>query len=329
MPMLTKVFALVLLAAGAYSAELFSFGLKVGIPINSILTSAAPRFQLRAQRYTLGPTFELDLPRGLAFEVDVLYKRLEYIYSQPDSSIIQTTSATVKASRLELPVLLKYKIGGQHFQPFVDLGGSFNRVVHIEGMNVAELRHRHTRGVVIGAGLEKGFGAFRRTPESAKHILHIQKSLSQMNVQVHHVLSDITGFSGMMILDAILAGERDCLRLAQLCRPSVKSPREKVAQALEGDYRPEHLFTLRQSLAGYRYYQQQIAELDDEIQRLMKALPSSPDAGEQIPERTKRTRYQRQDNDPGFNLRAELYRIAGVDLTDIPGVSAMTAGDSH
>jgi hypothetical protein len=146
-----------------------------------------------------------------------------------------------------------------------------------------------------------------------------------MNVQIHHVLSDITGFSGMTILDAILAGERDCLRLARLCHASVKSPREKVAQALEGDYRCEHLFTLRQSLAGYRYYQQQIAELDQEIQRLMKAVPSSPDAQEQIPDRTKRTRYQRQGNDPGFNLRAELYRIAGVDLTDIPGVSAMTA----
>jgi hypothetical protein len=162
--MLTKVFALVLLAAGASSAELFSYGLKTGIPINSLLTSAAPRLQVRAQRYTLGPTFELNLPHGLAFEVDLLYKRLEYSYSA-DSSIIQTTSATVNASRLELPVLLKYKIGGQHFQPFVDLGGSFNRVVHIEGMNVAELRHRHTRGVVIGAGLERRFGVFRLRPE--------------------------------------------------------------------------------------------------------------------------------------------------------------------
>jgi transposase len=73
---------------------------------------------------------------------------------------------------------------------------------------------------------------------AAEHILHIQKSLSQMNVQVHHVLSEITGFSGMMIL----AGERDCLRLAQLCHPSVKSPREKVAQALEGDLPPRASF---------------------------------------------------------------------------------------
>ena len=160
---------------------------------------------------------------------------------------------------------------------------------------------------------------------AAEHILHIQKALNQMNVQVHHVLSDITGFSGLAILDAILAGERDSLKLAHLCHPSVKSSREKVAQALEGDYRPEHVFTLRQSLAGYRYYQKQITELDEEIRRLMKSLPSSPDVQTQIPDRTKRTRYQRQGNDPSFDLRAELYRIAGVDLTDIPGVSAMTA----
>ena len=74
--MLTKVFVLVLLAAGASSAELFSYGLKTGIPINSLLTSAAPPFQVRTERYTLGPTLELNLPHGLAFEVDLLYKRL-------------------------------------------------------------------------------------------------------------------------------------------------------------------------------------------------------------------------------------------------------------
>jgi len=163
--MLMKVFTLVLLAAGASSAEVFSFGLETGIPINGLLTTAAPRFQVRTHRYTLGPTFELNLPHGVAFEVDLLYKRLEYSYSPPASSIIQTPSATVNVSRLELPVLLKYKIGVQHCQPFVDLGGSFNRVVHIEGMNVAELRHRHTRGVLIGAGLERRFGPFRLTPE--------------------------------------------------------------------------------------------------------------------------------------------------------------------
>lgn len=160
---------------------------------------------------------------------------------------------------------------------------------------------------------------------AAEHILHMQKALSLMNVQIHHVLSDITGLSGLAILDAILAGERDCLKLAQLCHPSIKSPRDKIAQALEGDYRQEHLFVLKQSLAGYRYYQDRIVELDREIQTLMKEVGDPTPCEEALPTRTKRTKYQRQVNDPAFDLRHELYRIAGVDLTDIPGVSTLTA----
>lgn len=160
---------------------------------------------------------------------------------------------------------------------------------------------------------------------AAEHIMHIQKSLSQMNLQIHHVLSDITGASGQAILDAILAGERDPMQLAQLCNWRVKSPRETVAKALEGDYRPEHVFTMKQSLDGYRYYQKLIAELDREIERLMRLLPSATNSSHPIPSRTKHSAFQRQGNDPGFNLRNELYRIAGVDLTDIPGVSAVTA----
>jgi transposase len=160
---------------------------------------------------------------------------------------------------------------------------------------------------------------------AAEHTLHMQKSLSQMNVQIHHVLSDITGTSGQAILDAILRGERDPVTLAQLCHPCVRSPREKVAQALEGNYRPEHLFTLKQLLDGYRYYQKLIAELDQEIVRQMQALPGITDAAVPIPARTKPTAYQRYGNDPAFDLRSELYRIAGVDLTDIPGISAATA----
>jgi transposase len=143
-----------------------------------------------------------------------------------------------------------------------------------------------------------------------------------MNLQIHHVLSDITGSSGLAILDAILAGNRDPLCLAQLCNIRVKSPRETVAQALVGDYRPEQLFTLKQSLDGYRYYQKLIAELDStayahSAERHGASFP--------IPKRTKRTAYQRMGNDPLFDLRSELYRIAGVDLTDIPGVSAIAA----
>ncbi len=77
---------------------------------------------------------------------------------------------------------------------------------------------------------------------AAEHILHIQKSLDQMNLQIHRVLSDITGVSGLRILDAILAGNRDPVALAQLCHARVKSSQDTVAKALEGDYREEHIF---------------------------------------------------------------------------------------
>jgi transposase len=85
------------------------------------------------------------------------------------------------------------------------------------------------------------------------------------------------------------------------------------------------VFTLRQSLDGYRYYRKLIAELDREIQRLMQTLPSAVETGKEMLRRTKHSAFQRQGNDPGFDLRGQLYRIAGVDLADIPGVGPVTA----
>jgi transposase len=160
---------------------------------------------------------------------------------------------------------------------------------------------------------------------AAEHIMHMQKALSQMNLQLHHVLSEITGLSGLAILDAILAGERDPVKLATLCNGRVKSPRDKVAKSLEGDYRAEHLFALRQSLVGYRFYQRLIAEVDVELQLKMRELPRAEGAPEQMPSRTKTRFYQRAGNEPAFDLKGELFRIAGVDLTDVPGISAITA----
>ena len=160
---------------------------------------------------------------------------------------------------------------------------------------------------------------------AAEHIMHMQKALSQMNLQLHHVLSDITGLSGLAILDAILNGERDPVKLASLCNGRVKSPREKVAKSLEGDYRPEHLFALRQSLVGFRFYQKLMAEVDVELQLKMRDLPRAEGTPDQMPPRTKKCFYQRANNEPAFDLKAELFRISGVDLTDVPGISAITA----
>jgi transposase len=113
---------------------------------------------------------------------------------------------------------------------------------------------------------------------AAEHVMHIQKTLDQMNLQVHRVLSDITGLSGLRILGgAILAGERDPVVLARLCHSRVKSSRDIVAKSLEGNYRSEHLFALWQSVAGYRYYQGLITEVDEQIQRHLSEFTTAPD----------------------------------------------------
>lgn len=94
---------------------------------------------------------------------------------------------------------------------------------------------------------------------AASHVQHMQKALTQMNLQLHHVLSDLTGKSGLAILDALLGGERDPHRLAALRDFRVKADEATIAKALVGDWRAEHLFTLRQALAAYRHYQQLIS----------------------------------------------------------------------
>jgi len=129
----------------------------------------------------------------------------------------------------------------------------------------------------------------------------------------------------MRILDAILGGERDPVKLADLCHRRVRSSRETVAKSLEGDYRPEHVFALRQSLTGFRFYQQLIREVDQELEATMRQLPRAEGAPEQMPPRTKKCFYQKAGNEPAFDLKAELFRISGVDLTDVPGISAITA----
>jgi transposase len=123
-----------------------------------------------------------------------------------------------------------------------------------------------------------------------------------------------------------LRGRRDPLTLARLCHKRVKSSESTVAKSLEGDYRPEHIFALRQSPAAYRYSQQLVLETDQEIQRRMVELQAADNVLAKMPKRTKRLPYQRQGHEPRvFDLRSEFYRIFGVDLTNVPGISAMTS----
>jgi transposase len=161
---------------------------------------------------------------------------------------------------------------------------------------------------------------------AAEHIQHMQKALEQMNVKLSHVISDLTGVSGLAILDGILSGERDLRKLAQRRDPRVKASEETIMKSLEGDYRLEHLITLQHSLELYRHYQQKIGELDQKMEAFMSKLPARIDIGQcPLPPRQKKSPRKKQHNAPEFDLRTHCYRILGVDLTAIDGVEEVTA----
>jgi transposase len=157
---------------------------------------------------------------------------------------------------------------------------------------------------------------------AATHVQHMQKALDQMNLQLHHVISDLTGTTGLAILDAILDGQRDPEVLARLRDRRIKASPETIAKSLIGDYRPEHLFVLRQSLASYRAYQKQILECDQEIEAALAHFESQADPASRPPSPKKAHKPQR--NQFHFDLRTEFHRILGVDLTAIPGVKDLS-----
>lgn len=156
------------------------------------------------------------------------------------------------------------------------------------------------------------------------HLQHMQKALDQMNVQIHHVISELAGTTGLAIVDAILAGERDPQTLAQLRDWRIKATEETIMKSLVGDYREEHLYVLRQSLDCYRHYQNLIRNLDIEIKARMRLLPSKVDPVEKPLSKERNPRKTPRRTEP-HDLRLEVYRAFGVDLTQIPGINALTA----
>ena len=160
---------------------------------------------------------------------------------------------------------------------------------------------------------------------ASSHVLRMQKALNQMNLQIHHVISDITGVSGLRIMEAVLAGERDPIKLAALRDGRIKASEETIVKSLVGDYRREHLFTLRQSLAAWRHYQKLMAECDREIEEQLTTFDATADVLAKPLASAKVNRRHRFTNEPAFDLRGHLYRIFGVDLTAIPGISVLTA----
>jgi hypothetical protein len=156
----------------------------------------------------------------------------------------------------------------------------------------------------------------------AAHIQHMQKALAQMNVQLTQAVKDITGVTGLAIIRAIVAGERDPKRLAALRQPGVKKTETEIAHALTGNYRPEHLFALQQALALYDAYTEQLAGCDAEIERQFANLKPVSDALPPLPPTTKPDSHSK--NGPSYDARSYLYRITGVDLVAITGLHEST-----
>ena len=157
----------------------------------------------------------------------------------------------------------------------------------------------------------------------AAHIQHMQKALHLMNLQLTQVVSDISGLTGLSIIRAIVAGERDPRTLARLRNAKCAKSEAEIAKALEGNYKPEHLFALKQALEAYDFYQQQIQVCDGELAARYAALPPAPPGEEPLPPAPKRPKPGK--NQPRFDLASSLYQTVGVDLTAIDGIDALTA----
>jgi transposase len=157
------------------------------------------------------------------------------------------------------------------------------------------------------------------------HIQHMQKALQQMNVQLTQVVSDITGVTGLNIIRAIVAGEHNPQVLARMRNCRCAKSEAEIAAALQGNYRFEHLFVLKQALAQYDFYDQQIRECDAEIESMYAALSPADLEGEDALPPPKPKHQKPRKNQAHFDLATTLYRTVGVDLTAIDGIDALTA----
>jgi transposase len=158
----------------------------------------------------------------------------------------------------------------------------------------------------------------------------MQKVLTQMNIQLANVISDLSGWTGQRIVRAILAGERDPQTLAGLSHPGIHATRDAIAKSLEGTWQPDLLFVLQQEVTMYDAYEQRIAECDQELERHLKRFtdktpdtaPASQSPAPAPPGARVRVKRRRKagSHTPQFDLGHELQRITGVDLTQIDGI---------
>src|SRR5437870_4756901 len=160
---------------------------------------------------------------------------------------------------------------------------------------------------------------------AGRHILRIQKALTQMNLQLANVLSDISGVTGQAIIKAILAGERDPHKLAEFRDPRVKANEEEIARSLEGNWQDDLLFVLKQEQQAYEFCQKQIAACDQHLEQYLRQREDRSQ-GAPLPEEKRKGRLKKKRaNKPQFDLREGLFRMTGTDLTRIDGIDVMTA----
>jgi transposase len=157
---------------------------------------------------------------------------------------------------------------------------------------------------------------------AASHVQHMQKALEQMNIKLTEVLADITGLTGRRIIAAILEGERNPMNLAALRNVQCHNDHETIAKALEGTWRPEHLFALRQAYELYQFHHQQMAQCDQMIEAELAKLPCR--AGDKPFQRKPRNGGRKQ-NTLTFEACGPLFKALGVDLTEIEGIDVATA----
>jgi transposase len=157
---------------------------------------------------------------------------------------------------------------------------------------------------------------------AGQHIQHMQKAPEQMNVKLTEVVSDVTGVTGMAIIQAILRGERNPLELAKLRNDKCKRSEAEIARALYGNWRAEHLFALRQAVELHTFYRQQLHKCDEQLQAQLATF-ADQSQGKPPPERQRRCRQR--PNQPAFDVGSALYRMAGVDLTVLEAIDPSTA----
>lgn len=156
---------------------------------------------------------------------------------------------------------------------------------------------------------------------AAAHVQHMQKALMQMNVQLHHVVTDITGVTGMKIIRAIAGGNHAPDRLAEHRDARCAASLETIRDALTGNFRPEHVFALKQALELWDFHQAKVAECDAEIEAVLKSLNAKrPEPEKPLPA----VRHAKTRNEPKFDARASLYTLLGADLSQIHGLGPYT-----